>query len=315
MNINNLLNKTFDFVVKRIAELVGLLLVILSILLFISLISYSPEDPNFIFPDNAEIKNILGYRGSYTSDLFFQSIGFISIFVSITIFFTGINVFRTKRFLLIIENTFYTVVYTVLGSLFFSIFYPNSFGLSINGNGGFIGKFFKDSFLSSLVNLNENVSYYVLVVVVLLIFLISINFNIKYIIKFIKIFFGFITNFKKNEVKFREEVIGNHKNENTQNESLIQENLPFSTNIPENKNTKQTFKLPSINFLKNPTKKEREHKISDDKIDESLLEKILRWIFIKLVNVQLKNQSLNKSSKKSSRFVSPVCHKKLLQTS
>ena len=127
MNINNLLNKTFDFVVKRISELVGLLLVILSILLFISLISYSPEDPNFIFSDNTEIKNILGYRGSYTSDLFFQSIGLISIFVSITIFFTGINVFRTKRFLLIIENIFYTVLYTVLGSLFFSIFYPNSF--------------------------------------------------------------------------------------------------------------------------------------------------------------------------------------------
>ena len=56
MNINSLLNKTIDFTTKRVAELIGLLLVFLSILLLISLISYSPEDPNFIFPENTEIK-------------------------------------------------------------------------------------------------------------------------------------------------------------------------------------------------------------------------------------------------------------------
>ena len=72
MNINSLLNKTIDFTTKRVAELIGLLLVFLSILLLISLISYSPEDPNFIFPENTEIKNILGFRGSFISDLFFR---------------------------------------------------------------------------------------------------------------------------------------------------------------------------------------------------------------------------------------------------
>ena len=75
MNINSLLNKTIDFTTKRVAELIGLLLIFLSILLLISLISYSPEDPNFIFPESTEIKNILGHRGSFISDIFFQSIG------------------------------------------------------------------------------------------------------------------------------------------------------------------------------------------------------------------------------------------------
>ena len=37
------------------------------------------------------IKNLLGYRGSYISDLFFQSVGLISFLISFTIFFTGIN--------------------------------------------------------------------------------------------------------------------------------------------------------------------------------------------------------------------------------
>ena len=56
MNINNIANKTLDFTVKRIAELTGILLVVFSIFIFISLVSYAPEDPNFIFSDNTEIK-------------------------------------------------------------------------------------------------------------------------------------------------------------------------------------------------------------------------------------------------------------------
>ena len=151
MNINNIANKALDFTVKRIAELTGILLVVLSILLFISLVSYYPKDPNFIFSDPTEkIRNIFGFRGSFVSDLFFQSIGLVSILVSITIFFTGINLFRIKKFLLIIENLFYTVLYSILGSLFFSTFYPDAFWLINNGNGGFIGKFLQESFLSSL---------------------------------------------------------------------------------------------------------------------------------------------------------------------
>ena len=275
MNINNIANKTLDFTVKRIAELTGILLVVFSILIFISLVSYAPEDPNFIFPDNTEIKNILGYRGSFVSDLFFQSIGLISIIISITIFFTGINLFRTKRFLLIIENLFYTVLYSILGSLFFSIFYPNSFWLSINGNGGFIGKFLQDSFLSSSINLNNNIFYYLLIFLIFFIFLISINFSINYFINFIKKLFGSINNLNYRQSNISEEIADNYKTEIKPIETLVQEDLPFNTKIPESKNTAPKFKLPSIDFLKNPTKKERYKNISEDKIDESLLEKIL----------------------------------------
>ena len=82
MNIKDLSKKSLDFTVKRVAEIIGILFICTSTLLFLSLISYSPEDPNFIFTDNTEIKNILGFRGSYTSDLFFQSIGLISYLVS-----------------------------------------------------------------------------------------------------------------------------------------------------------------------------------------------------------------------------------------
>ena len=129
MNIKKTSNLLINFTIKRLAEIFGIIVFSSGILLFLSLITYSPEDPNFIFPENTEINNILGFQGSYTSDLFFQSIGIISYLVSITLLFTGINVFRNKDPFLIIENIFFAILYCFFGSLFFDYFYQNAFEL------------------------------------------------------------------------------------------------------------------------------------------------------------------------------------------
>ena len=104
MDIKKLANSIFIFVIRRLIEISGILISIFGILLLLSLITYSPEDPNFIFPENTEIKNILGFQGSYTSDLFFQSIGLTAYLIPITYFITGINIFRNKEIFLLIEN-------------------------------------------------------------------------------------------------------------------------------------------------------------------------------------------------------------------
>ena len=178
MEIKKALENTSNFLIKRFIEVLGLFISILSVLLLISLLSYSPEDPNFIFPDNTEIKNVLGFRGSFISDIFFQSIGLISILLSITLFVTGTNIIRTKKLLLILQNSFYLILYSILGSLFFTVYYPESFWLTINGNGGFVGKLLSESFLISILNLNKEISYYLLFVIIFIIFFISINFNL-----------------------------------------------------------------------------------------------------------------------------------------
>ena len=273
MNINSLLNKTIDFTAKRVAELIALFLIFLSILLLISLISYSPEDPNFIFPENTVVKNILGYRGSYISDIFFQSVGLISFLISLTIFFTGVNLFRKKKFLIIIENLFYTVLYSIFGSLFLAVYHSNSYWLSINGNGGFVGKFLESTFFSSLINLNEKISYYILILISLIIFLISISFSIKFFFNLFRNFFNSNINQKSNEEN--QEINTDYQFETSNKENLIQEDLPFNKVTSEQKKTNKKFKLPSIDFLKNPSKKERERNQTEDKLDENLLEKIL----------------------------------------
>ena len=113
MDIKKLANTVTTFIIKRLIETTGIAVSFLGLLLLIALISYSPSDPNFIFPDNTNIRNIIGFRGSYLSDLFFQSIGLISYLVPITFIFTGISIFKKKELFLIIQNTFYITLYSL----------------------------------------------------------------------------------------------------------------------------------------------------------------------------------------------------------
>ena len=126
MDIKKIINNGTHFVANRFAELIGLSILILSILLFIALMSYSPEDPNFVFSKDSEIKNILGYRGSYTSDILFQSLGLISIIIPISLFFTGLNVLRKKKnFNNNRKYFFYNFVFNYWMFIFFCISYRN----------------------------------------------------------------------------------------------------------------------------------------------------------------------------------------------
>ena len=96
MDIKKLGNSILIFTIKRLIEIFGFFVLCLGVLLFISLVSYSPTDPNFIFPENTEIKNILGFQGSYMSDLFFQSFGLIAYLISITYIF-NFSIFREDK--------------------------------------------------------------------------------------------------------------------------------------------------------------------------------------------------------------------------
>jgi len=270
--MNEFINKIGSFCIKRLAELIGISLITISILLLISLLSYSPEDPNFIFPENTVVKNLLGTKGSYVSDLLFQSFGLIAILIPITYFFTGINILISKTFLIIIENTFFAVFYIFIGCLFFTAFHEKSFWLIINGNNGFLGNLFEDNFLLSVVTSNKKFSYYFLIILISLIFFKSINFKIFFIFSLIKKILFIFSKKPKRESDY------NHVNfekptESLVNETRIQENFSFKKEpISDTKIVK--FKLPTIDFLKKPTKKERENS-SEIKINGNTLEKIL----------------------------------------
>ena len=86
MDIKKIANSLLIFITNRIIEIIGIVISVFGVLLLIALLSYSPTDPNFIFSDNTEIKNLLGFQGSYISDFFFQSLGLISFLIPLTYF-------------------------------------------------------------------------------------------------------------------------------------------------------------------------------------------------------------------------------------
>ena len=177
MDIKKTANLVANFTIKRIAEIFGITVFCAGILLLLALLTYSPEDPNFIFSENTKIENILGFHGSFVSDIFFQSIGLISYLFSFTLIATGINTIRSKEFFLIIENIFFAIIYSIFGTLFFAHFYSEAFTLYINGNGGFIGDYLNQTFLKSIILINEVIFYYFLIILNIFLFLISVNFH------------------------------------------------------------------------------------------------------------------------------------------
>jgi len=62
-----------SFVKSRLIEFLGILLVVTGIFLLVSIVSYSPSDPNFIYtPENTDIKNLnnisaVNYTGFFSS--------------------------------------------------------------------------------------------------------------------------------------------------------------------------------------------------------------------------------------------------------
>ena len=94
---SKILTKINDLVKNRLIELMGVSLILASIFLLASIISYSPSDPNFIYtPENTEIKNIGGFYGSVIADFLLQSLGLISFLIVINFFYWGIKLSSEK---------------------------------------------------------------------------------------------------------------------------------------------------------------------------------------------------------------------------
>ena len=273
MNIKKTANLLLNFVIKRLAEIFGFLISLTGVILFLALITYSPNDPNFIFPENTKIQNLIGFHGSFTSDLFFQSVGLVAYLVPFTLLITGINILKSKDFFLFIENNFYTILYLIFGTLFLGYYYSDAYSLYINGSSGFVGEYLNKSFLGSLIAINESIFFYSLILITIFFFLISINFNLKKNFEFIKQTFEFLNKKSNKNYTDKSEIINEYIPQD-EIKNLIQEDLPFIKS--ENKSeTKIKFKLPSLDLLKIPTKKERENFEKNETHDPEFLEKIL----------------------------------------
>ena len=284
---SSILIKINNIVKNRLIELLGISLILWSIFLLASIVSYSPGDPNFIYtPEETEIKNIGGFYGSVVSDFLLQSSGLISFFLVINFFYWGIKLTIKKIIPNFIPKIFFTLLYIIFGTTFFNILQNDSFWLIDNGNGGFIGREIKENiyYFSPLIE-NQYVVYS-LILLTIIFFVLSLSIKLKEITdillfpyKMIKKIFSFFQRDKKNidaNVNITNIDLENQKSKG----DVPQEHqpiLPFSNKKKDLSNSNNIFKLPSINFLeKNPDIKNK--KSVDDselKKNSSFLEKIL----------------------------------------
>jgi DNA segregation ATPase FtsK/SpoIIIE, S-DNA-T family len=282
---SQILIKINGFVKKRLIELLGIFLILFGIFLLISIFSYSPDDPNFIYsPESTEIKNIGGFYGSVTSDFLLQSIGLISLLFIFNFFYWGSNLLLKRKIDNIITKSFFVFIYIILGTTSLNILYNNSFWLIHNGNGGFVGRIIKENiyYLTPLVESSYFVNTLILLTVVFFILSLSIKFS-----EIFKIFsFPFILGkiiyniFKKNNKNSNSNSLEVDLENQVHEEIDLKEKqpiLPFSNNNKEVKNKINIFRLPTVNFLEKSSafKNKKESNDLQSTKNSEFLEKIL----------------------------------------
>ena len=279
---SQILIKINNFIKNRLLESLGIILTFVSIFLLASIVSYSPSDPNFIYTsENSEIKNIGGFYGSVISDFLLQSIGLISIFLVVNLFFWGIKLIIKKTIYNFIAKIFFTLIYIIFGTVVLNILYNDSFWLIDNGNGGFVGQSIKDNIYYFSPLIENQYTIYGLIVFAIIFFILSLGVKSNEITKIL--FFPIVlikkisTKDKKIDINYNASNVNSaHQNYEENIPKDKQPILPFS-NKERTKNVVNTFKLPKINFLeKNPDIKSRKN-INDSELTKNseFLEKIL----------------------------------------
>ena len=252
----NILNSVTNFLKKRTIEFIGLILVSVSVLLLISLISYSPSDPTLIYgSDNISINNLLGFYGSLTADFLLQSFGLTSFLLLITILSWGINLIIKKSLSNIFLKLFFILLYTIISCLLINITFNNSFWLIDNGNSGFVGQSISEIVVSLLPIIKNQYVIFGFLIVDLTFFFLASAINLKYF--FVILFKRRRNNNQDSQFSTDDNTVISSDNNDLQTSQQTfefekdQENISKSDKNIHYKN----FKLPSIDLLeKNSTK-------------------------------------------------------------
>lgn len=124
--------------------LLGILVIVLALLLFISLVSYNELDPSFNVVNSSDIIfNKMGKFGSYISDFFIQMFGLVSFFIVFIIFKIGTNLIKSKL-------PRYGVLFKLTMSMLF-----------ILSTCALIGKIFNKKIYFGYENMGGTIGYYI----------------------------------------------------------------------------------------------------------------------------------------------------------
>ena len=270
----NFLNSVTNFLKKRTFELLGLILIFMSIALAIAFTTYSPEDPSFIYGDkNFEIQNFFGIYGSSIADFLLQSFGLASFLLLLNFLFWGLELIIKKELSRIILKLFLVVLYLTLGTVFIYLTFNNSFWLIDNGNSGFVGEMTYNFIYTWAPWINNHYFIYILL------FLTIISFSFSTNISFKKLFSGILSLFKtKPPQSIQPDFNSINIEAKTDVVEKTQQSLLFGAEVNVQKEpavSKIKYKLPDINYLEKKLTKLSASDANKNRPDAKFMEKIL----------------------------------------
>ena len=262
------MQKILNFIKLRLTEAAGLVILALGIFIFYSIITYSASNPTIIFPENADSRDIITKYGANFADFILQAFGLAAYGLAINFFAWGGKLTIEKRITNLWLQLLFIIFYLVFGSLFFKIFYDQSFWLPDNGNGGFVGSYT----LSLIQSLKEQIIIigYISLVLGIGFFISSLGFSFSnwkqiFIIVFKPITFliGIVPKRKQDIQTSEMEDLEINNTPSGNYENIIQEVQP-SLPLQESSRPKSfEYRLPSLAFLKDPDNKTSDTELSD----------------------------------------------------
>ena len=277
---SNLVNNLLNFIKNRSLELLGLVLIASGILLSISFISYSPNDPSFVYGEsNNVVKNFLGIYGSTISDFLLQSFGLVSFLFLVTLLSWGFTLILNKNLNNLITKIFFVVLYLLFGSTFLYIFNNNSFWLVDNGNSGFVGQIFYNLIYNYFPIIESQYTSYGLIVLTIVFFILGSNINIKlFLFKILNIFKKINVKSKISNYDTNNDTTGSEANDPLQIENPLEKNQQsfiFEKDKQEQITRNRVFKLPSLDLLEKSKIQINNSEINKSRPDPKFIEKVL----------------------------------------
>jgi len=244
--------------IKR--DVSGVLLILLSVFILISLISYSPDDPSWasVSTVSKKVHNFGGKVGASLSEALLQFLGFSSFILSIALIFLGFQAFFPKKKGGFLSRTGESLLICLLLSPLFSmIFHTASWKGSGLAAGGAIG-----DLLSSLLikYFNHLGSFLILFGLLLVVILFSTHIQIRTIFDYFLRFFKFlfkelrirITDYKKqkNKEKMRKRVVEKYSKpkQKPKKQVIIKKPAPVQKPAPQKETTspEEEFLFPEL---------------------------------------------------------------------
>ncbi len=159
-------------------EISGVVLFAIGIIILLSLVSYSPNDPSFLtFNPSIEVKNYIGRFGSTIAEVLMQCFGLSCFIIPLIFFFFSANLFFVKiRKEIFLKGIISFLFILTLSSLFPFITNPIKWENVELKSGGFIGELLSNFLIK---NFNRIGTIIILLLLLIIFFLILTKISLK----------------------------------------------------------------------------------------------------------------------------------------